>query len=126
MNRAAHSKSFGRLVGGALAVWLVFMWAIGALHQNAAGSSPGLALGVPDSNCVGVVVVASQEKSDLLAKLAYDYDQHHRGSDCVDVRVNALASGNAEAALARGWTSADGPQPTVWTPAATSWLAILR
>ena len=126
MNRAAHSKSFGRLVGGALAVWLVFMWAIGALHQNTAGSSPGLALGVPDSNCVGVVVVSSQEKSDLLAKLAYDYDQHNRGSDCVDVRVNALASGNAEAALARGWTSADGPQPTVWTPAATSWLAILR
>jgi len=37
-----------------------------------------------------------------------------------------LASGNAEQALARGWTSADGPQPTVWTPAATSWLGILK
>jgi Ca-activated chloride channel family protein len=72
------------------------------------------------------VIVSSQEKSDLLAKLAGEYDRKHSGADCIDVRVNTLASGNAEQALARGWTSADGPQPTVWTPAATSWLGILR
>jgi Ca-activated chloride channel family protein len=94
-----------------------------AFHKDA---SPGLARGAPDPNCVGVVVVSSQEKSDLLAKLAGEYDQKNSGVSCVDVRVNTLASGSAEGALARGWSSADGPQPTVWTPAATSWLGILQ
>jgi len=128
MKRAAESRSLGRFVGGAVAVWIVFTWALGALHHDTQRSSPGVALGAPDSTCIGVVVVSSQEKSDLLAKLAFEYDQDRRRQTggCVDVRVNALASGNAEAALARGWTSADGPQPTVWTPAAASWLAILR
>ena len=73
-----------------------------------------------------MVVVSSQEKSELLAKLAYEYDHRNQTGQCVDVRVNTLASGTAEVALARGWTPADGPQPTVWTPAATSWLRILR
>jgi len=87
-----------------------------------------LARGAPDQNCTGVVLVSSQEKSELLAKLAYEYDQLHRDSSngCIDVRVNTMASGNAELALARGWTVSDGPQPTVWTPAATSWLRILK
>jgi Ca-activated chloride channel homolog len=101
------------------------MWAVAA-HSSPA--PPGPARGAPNSNCVGVVVVSSQEKSDMLAKLAGEYDQlsANTGVNCVDVRVNTLASGNAEAALARGWSSADGPQPTVWAPAATSWLGILR
>src|ERR1700694_1748985 len=75
------------------------------LHKDAPS---GLARGAPDSSCVGVVIVSSQEKSDLLAKLAGDYDKKHSGAGCIDVRVNTLASGNAEQALARGWTSADG------------------
>jgi len=94
-----------------------------AFHKD---TSPGLARGAPDPNCVGVVIVSSQEKSDLLAKLAGEYDHNNSGEGCVDVRVNTLASGSAEQALARGWSAADGPQPTVWTPAATSWLGILQ
>jgi len=86
------------------------------------------ATGKPDRGCVGVVVVASQEKAAMLSKLAAEYDRGHPQlyGRCVDVRVNAMASGNAELALARGWTAADGPQPTVWAPAATSWVGILR
>jgi Ca-activated chloride channel family protein len=117
----------GRGVGCVVGVVVVMAMCTSAfLNQHPA--PPGPARGAPKSNCVGVVVVSSQEKSDLLATLAGEYDQLsvNSGVDCVDVRVNTLASGNAEAALARGWSAPDGPQPTVWAPAATSWLGILR
>jgi Ca-activated chloride channel family protein len=58
--------------------------------------------------------------------MAGEYHPKMENVSCVDVRVNTLASGSAEAALGRGWLSADGPQPTVWAPAASSWLGILR
>ena len=124
MKLANQFRSLGRNIGGVLTVLFIVAWAIGMCHAVTTKPTE-LARGVPDANCTGVVVVSSQEKSDLLAKLAYEYDQLHNSSNCIDVRVNTLASGNAEIALARGWTSTDGPQPTVWTPAATSWLRIL-
>jgi len=74
------------------------------------------------------VVVSSQEKADLLGMLAAQYNQTKPTQDetCVDVRVNPMASGKAEQAIARDWASAkDGPAPTVWSPAASSWLGIL-
>jgi len=103
---------------------LLGMWAFVA-HRPGPTTA---ARGVPNASCIGVVVVSSQEKSDLLAALAGEYDRTraHTNVNCVDVRVNSLASGSAEAALARGWSATDGPQPTVWAPAATSWLGILR
>ena len=125
MNQGTRFRALGRGVGGVVGLVLTSaIWMMVAFHENP--KPPGLARGVPDPNCVGVVVVSSQEKSELLAKLAYEYDHRNQTSRCVDVRVNTLASGTAEVALARGWTPADGPQPTVWTPAATSWLRILR
>src|SRR2546421_2621233 len=125
MNQGTRFRALGRGVGGVVGLVLTSaIWMMVAFHENP--KPPGLARGVPDPNCVGVVVVSSQEKSELLAKLAYEYDHRKQTSRCVDVRVNTLASGTAEGALARGWTPADGPQPTVWTPAATSWLRILR
>lgn len=126
MVQGRQSRDLGRGVGCvATLVTVVGMFAAAA---HFAERPPGPATGMPDSNCEGVVVVSSQEKSDLLAQLAGEYDStfNHLVASCIDVRVNTLASGNAEAALARGWSSADGPQPTVWTPAATSWLGILR
>src|SRR5256886_12785469 len=125
MNQGTRFRALGRGVGGVVGLVLIAaIWRMVASHENP--KPTGLARGVPDPNCVGVVVVSSQEKSELLAKLAYEYDHRKQTSRCVDVRVNTLASGTAEVALARGWTPADGPQPTVWTPAATSWLRILR
>src|SRR5690349_10857027 len=125
MNLGNRFRALGRGTGLVLfiAVWVGTC----ALAHRPANPSD-LARGAPDSNCTGVVLVSSQEKSELLARLAYEYDQTHRdpSNGCVDVRVNTLASGAAEIALARGWTATDGPQPTVWTPAATSWLRILR
>ncbi|MFN2452334.1 MAG: substrate-binding domain-containing protein [Candidatus Dormibacteria bacterium] len=98
--------------------------AAGARTASAAGAGGG----VPRSDCVGVTVAASPEKSDLLARLAARYDANRPSLDghCVDVRVNAVLSGVAEKALAAGWdASKDGPNPVVWSPAASSWLGIL-
>ena len=113
-------RGFGCLVGVVALVAIV----IQLLHMPP--QAPGPSRGAPDPRCVGVVVVSSQEKSDLLAQMAGEYHPMMKDVDCVDVRVNTLASGNAEAALARGWSAPDGPQPTVWAPASTSWLGILR
>lgn len=126
MVQARQSRILGRGVGCVATLLIVVGMFAAAAHLSQ--RPPGPAHGTPDSDCVGVVVVSSQEKSDLLAQMAGEYDATNPRLDgnCVDVRVNTLASGNAEAALARGWSSADGPQPTVWTPAATSWLGILR
>lgn len=126
MVQGNQSQTLSRVVSGVAGVVMIVGIIAAAVH--AGERPPGPARGAPDSNCVGVVVVSSQEKSDLLAKLAgeYAFTLPSNGGTCVDVRVNTLASGSAEAAFARGWSSADGPQPTVWTPAATSWLGILQ
>ena len=120
------AEKIGRGLGCAFALVVVTGMCFSAFQRGPVSLGP--ARGAPNPNCIGVVVVSSQEKSDLLASLAGEFDKTnaHRSDNCIDVRVNTLASGNAEAALARGWSSADGPEPTVWTPAATSWLGILR
>ena len=121
-----RSRAVDRWVSGGVGVVMVAAIWIAAAHSME--QPPGAAHGVPNSNCLGVVVASSQEKSDILSRLAGEYDHTNPRLDgtCVDVRVNTVASGSAEAALARGWSSADGPQPTVWSPAATSWLGILQ
>jgi Ca-activated chloride channel family protein len=46
---------------------------------------------------------------------------------CYDIAVVSAASGTAEAALAAGWDEAvNGPAPDVWTPAASTWVNLLR
>ena len=78
---------------------------------------------------VVLVVAASQEKSTLLKELAQGYrDQKASvGGRCVDVQVVAKASGDAEQALARGWSDdTDGARPDVWSPASSAWLTLLR
>ena len=83
----------------------------------------------PREGCTTVVVAASSEKAGLLGQLAQDYAQSGREVDgaCYDFKVNTMASGGAEAALARGWdTGRDGDQPDVWSPAASTWVGLLH
>ncbi len=126
MVQRRRSRTLDRWVSGVVVTLMIA--AISIVAARSLERPPGPARGTPDPNCVGVVVASSQEKSDLLSRMAGEYDHTSPNLDgtCVDVRVNTVASGSAEAALARGWSSADGPQPTVWTPAATSWLGILQ
>lgn len=122
------SRTFGGVmsaIAGVIALVVVLVWT----HQPAPPAKPAApGTGVPSASCVGVAIVSSQEKSTLLAQLAAGYDATHpkQAGTCVDVRVNTLASGSAETALAADWHGAPGPAPTVWSPAATSWLTLLR
>lgn len=78
--------------------------------------------------CTPVAVAASSEKAALLSKIAKTYSAEAVvGDKCVDVQVFTAASGAAEQALAAGWDEkVDGPQPTVWSPAASTWVGLLR
>ena len=80
-------------------------------------------------NPVQLVVIASNEKSGPIGDMAADFVKTGAAVDgrCVDVKVVRKASGDAEAALAQGWDEArDGPRPDVWSPAATTWVNLLR
>ena len=76
-----------------------------------------------------LVVTASNEKSGLLGEMAADFLKTGPSVDgqCIAIKVVRKASGEAEEALARGWNEkTDGPYPDVWSPAAKSWVEILR
>ncbi len=81
------------------------------------------------ANAITLAVTASSEKAGLMKQLAIDYAATRPSADgrCVQVQVTSKASGDAMAALARGWQeSADGPRPDVWTPASSGWVALLQ
>ena len=122
------SRTVGRLAATAVAVAAMAIWAASSAHPPSTTGAAGPGTGIPRADCVGVVVVSSQEKSQLLAGLAAAYDATHpkQTGRCVDVRVNMLPSGAAETALVGDWQGMAGPLPTVWSPAATSWLSLLR
>jgi len=82
-----------------------------------------------DGDCVVLQVAASSEKAALLRDLAAEYadDDPEVEGRCARVEVTSKASGGAMDALARGWDEAvDGPRPDVWSPASSSWTALLR
>ena len=95
---------------------------------TAPSSGPTMAE-TPRPGCVTVTVAASSEKAALLSGLAADYNKSGPTVDgtCFGVRVFSAASGSAESALARGWdVEVDGAEPDVWTPAASTWVGLLR
>jgi Ca-activated chloride channel homolog len=79
-------------------------------------------------DCTVVQVAASSEKAALLRDLAAEWSQDAEvDGRCAAVEVTSKASGGAMEALARGWDDAvDGPRPDVWSPASSSWTALLR
>jgi Ca-activated chloride channel family protein len=82
------------------------------------------------TGCVALTVAASSEKAALLGELADRYNKSNRTFDgkCADVTVFSKASGGAMEALAAGWDDKrdGGPAPQVWSPASSSWIALLR
>lgn len=87
------------------------------------------AFDAPRAGCTTVVVAASVEKSDLMSEAANRYNSSDRmvGDSCYGISIAAMASGIAEARLAEaGWDPAWGPAPDAWTPAASTWLGLLR
>ena len=83
----------------------------------------------PRPGCVPVSVAASSEKAALMSQIATEYAASGREVNgvCYDVTVRSVASGTAERALAQGWDEdLYGPRPDVWTPAASTWIGLLR
>ena len=113
------------IVAAVVGVLLIF----GARQLFAGGDEPGGGGNVDTSGCTQVTVAASSEKAALLSELAGQYNDEGRQVDgtCVAVTVNSKASGGAAQALSRGWDeSVDGPLPTVWTPASSSWAVLVE
>lgn len=81
-------------------------------------------------DCVPVAVAASSEKAALLGDLAKAYNRTNRtfGGKCAEISVQGVASGSAMQALADGWDDKrdGGPAPQVWSPASSSWVALLK
>jgi Ca-activated chloride channel family protein len=88
----------------------------------------GSAFGDP-GDCVVVDMAISPEKIDLMTELALDFNASDAEVDgeCVFVRPLRKASGAAAQALYQGWDEAvDGALPVVWSPAASTWGAVVN
>jgi Ca-activated chloride channel family protein len=88
------------------------------------------ALGDP-GDCEVIDVAVSSEKIALLQDLAAEFNDSEEaevGDECVFVRPYSKSSGGTATALSNGWPSeeAEGPRPEVWSPAASSWGAIVN
>ncbi|WP_395726495.1 extracellular solute-binding protein [Nakamurella sp.] len=96
--------------------------------SGSGAASTGATAAPPRDGCTRVTVAASSEKAALMQQMAQTYNSSGRTVDgkCFDIQVNSVASGTAEATLARGWDeSLDGPAPDAWTPAASTWVSLL-
>ena len=82
-------------------------------------------------DCTPVDMAVSSEKIALLTDLADEFNDSDAADlgdgNCAFVRVQVKASGAAMQLLTDGWPEpeSNGPQPVVWSPAASSWGAIL-
>jgi Ca-activated chloride channel homolog len=83
--------------------------------------------------CQPVDVASSPEKIELLTNLANEFNRSEAaataaGGECVQVRVARKSSGAAADLLTQGWTEneANGPQPVIWSPAASSWGSVVN
>ena len=127
----AKAPIIAAVVVGALAIGAIKLaTSIGDDSQTPAASGSDSAQQTkPRKGCTTVAVAASSEKAALLGQLADDYNTSGRTvkGACFDAVVTSVASGAGEAALARGWDEkVDGPEPVVWTPAASTWVGLLR
>jgi Ca-activated chloride channel family protein len=91
----------------------------------AVGASPAGAGG-----CAIVDIASSPEKLTLLTELAErfnDSDNARVDGQCVTVRVQRVSSGAGETLLRADWPrpAKNGPRPVIWSPAASTWGAVL-
>jgi Ca-activated chloride channel family protein len=81
-------------------------------------------------DCIVVDLSVSPEKVQLLTELADDFngsDEAEVDGECVFARVQSKSSGGAAQLLADEWDEGtEGPRPVIWSPAASSWGAVLN
>jgi Ca-activated chloride channel homolog len=116
-----------------------FLAAMAALALLASACDGGLGglleddgeVGLDDpGDCIPVEVAVSSEKIDLISDLARAFNAAGEEVDgrCIFVRPYSKASGAAMTLLSEGWPDEEreGPRPVVWSPASSSWGAILN
>jgi Ca-activated chloride channel homolog len=75
--------------------------------------------------CTSILVASSNEKYATLVSLANQYSSLHQGPvGCAAVRIEKVASGDAERRLVAGWSGPDRPE--VWSPASSTWVVLTR
>jgi Ca-activated chloride channel family protein len=118
--------------GLAFALTLVVALAAAACSTDSGDGDDALGSDLDDpGDCVPIDMAVSSEKIALLTDLADEFndsDASDLDEGCAHVRVQVRASGAAMQLLAEGWPESpgNGPQPVVWSPAASSWGAILN
>ncbi|MFV0524405.1 MAG: extracellular solute-binding protein [Acidimicrobiales bacterium] len=91
----------------------------------------GTALGDPrgSSDCTAIDIVVSSEKADLMTTLGREFNRSGAATGdgtCIQVFTSVMASGQATTRLAEGWDpESDGPAPVIWSPASSTWGAVL-
>ncbi|MBM3695550.1 MAG: VWA domain-containing protein [Actinobacteria bacterium] len=121
------------LVGvAAVTVLGLIIWAIAAATGGGGDGSAGdptSTTAVP-ADCVAVPAAVSSEKVTLLTDLAaaFNATSPEVDGECVRVTIHRVASGQAATALVEGWSeeSLGVPAPVLWSPAATSWGAVVN
>jgi Bacterial extracellular solute-binding protein len=109
--------------------WASTRWQLAATLVFAVIVTGGLAaatrLTTTAEVCEQVVLASSQEKASMLQGFAASYDAGRPlvGGRCVTVSVEKVDSGDAELALANGWTGSTRPE--VWSPASSAWVKLL-
>lgn len=124
-----------RLAGLALVVALV---ASGAAcsggddgdDEGESSGTTGVDFGDP-GDCTVVDLAVSSEKATLMTELAREFNGSEAAElpdgGCAFARPQTKASGLAAQLLSEGWDeAAEGPQPVVWSPAASSWGAVVN
>ena len=83
--------------------------------------------------CKPVTVASSPEKLELLTTLAEEFNSSDAGAtaaggECVQIQVARKSSGVGAELLTEGWpeNEANGPQPVIWSPAASSWGSVVN
>jgi Ca-activated chloride channel family protein len=79
--------------------------------------------------CAAVNMASSPEKFELLTRLATKFNDSSEGKQTgCTVKVQNKSSGAAADLLAGGWPDdpANGPKPVIWSPASSSWGAVVN
>jgi Ca-activated chloride channel homolog len=105
----------------AIVIAVLLAGALVACTSSGGGGNAG------GSGCTIVNVASSPEKVSLLTQLASDFNNSKAAHNnwCTAVKVQNKSSGAAANLLSSDWPD-DGTRPVVWSPAASSWGAVVN
>jgi Ca-activated chloride channel family protein len=97
--------------------------------EEGEGTEDTVDIGDP-GDCTVVAGAISPEKIDLVTDLARTFNESDAAQDgdrCWFIDPRRKSSGAGAQALTRGWDEAvDGPNPVIWSPAASGWGSVVN